>query len=108
MVTYTEQNEIWKQRFRIGTAAAVPTTLYLALSKTPISPDGSGITEPSGGAYTRIGIASDSTNWSTPTNGSFKNLVRFDFPTATADWGTITYVALFDAATGGTMRYYQP
>ena len=107
MITYKESNEIEQQRFRIGTAPTVPTTLYVLLSTTAISADGTGATEPSAGSYARVPVASSSANWSTPTNGSISNLVKIEFPKATADWGIITYVALTDAPTGGNIRYYQ-
>jgi hypothetical protein len=29
-----------------------------------------------------------------------------EFPVATADWGTVTYAAVYDAATGGNMLAY--
>ena len=35
------------------------------------------------------------------------NNVDLAFPEATNDWGTITYVAVFDSATGGNMLYYE-
>jgi hypothetical protein len=108
MITYREANEIEQQRFKIGTAPAVPSTLYLMLSSTAISADGTGATEPSGGSYTRVAITSSSSYWSTPSNGRISNLTKLDFPQATSDWGTMTYVALTDASTGvGNIRYYQ-
>ena len=107
MITYKEANEIEQQRFKIGTAPTVPTTLYLMLSSTAISEDGTGYTEPSSGAYSRVAITSSGTYWATPTNGVISNLTKIDFPQATADWGTMTYVALTDASTSGNIRYYQ-
>jgi len=107
MITYKEANEIEQQRFKIGTAPTVPATLYLMLSSTAISVDGTGYTEPSLGSYSRVAITSNGTCWATPTNGIISNLTKIDFPQATADWGTMTYVALTDASTGGNIRYYQ-
>lgn len=107
MITYKEANEIEQQRFKIGTAPTAPTTLYLMLSSTAISADGTGATEPSGGSYARVAITSSGTYWTTPTNGVISNLTKIDFPQATADWGVMTYVALTDAATSGSIRYYQ-
>lgn len=34
------------------------------------------------------------------------NTAAIEFPTATASWGTVTHVALFDASTGGNMLAY--
>lgn len=107
MITYKEANEIEQQRFRIGTAPTVPTTLYVLLSTTAIAADGTGTTEPSTGSYARVAVASSSANWSTPSNGGIANLIKIEFPKATADWGTITYIGLTDASTSGSVRYYQ-
>lgn len=107
MITYREANEIEQQRFKIGTAPAAPSTLYLMLSSTAISANGTGATEPSVGSYARVAITSSGTYWSTPSNGVISNLTKIDFPQATADWGTMTHVALTDAASGGNIRYYQ-
>lgn len=107
MITYREANEIEQQRFKIGSAPAVPSTLYMMLSTTSIAADGTGATEPTGGSYARVPITSSSTNWSSPSNGSISNLTRIEFPQATADWGTITHIALTDAASAGNIRYYQ-
>lgn len=107
MITYREANEIEQQRFKIGAAPTVPSTLYLMLSSTPISANGTGATEPSVGSYARVAIPSSGTYWSTPSNGVISNLTKIDFPQATADWGIMTYVALTDASSGGNIRYYQ-
>ena len=90
-----------------GNAAyAAPATLYLALSTADPTDDGSGLTEPAGGSYARLAVANNATNWpaatgTTPTLKS--NGVQFDFATATSSWGTITHMAIMDAASGGNM-----
>ena len=48
-------------------------------------------------------------NWSDPsagTQGETDNVAAITFPAATANWGTVTHVALFDAATSGNMLMY--
>lgn len=81
-----------------------PGTLHLSLHTA--SPGESGTTgEVSGGAYARAAIANNNTNFpqasavGTPvkTNGAI-----ITFPAATADWGTVTHWAIYDAASGGT------
>ena len=85
-----------------------PTNLYLALSTTPISKDGTGIVEPSKSyGYSRVAIPIGSTSWSVPSQGISYNNIDIQFPEATNSWGTIVAVALFDAETGGNMRYYE-
>lgn len=107
MITYQEANEIQRQRFKIGSLPTTPSTLYLMLSTTAISQDGTGATEPSGNGYARVAITSSSTSWASPSNGTISNVVALQFPKATGDWGTVTYVALSDAQTSGNIRYYQ-
>lgn len=85
-----------------------PTTLYVALSTTPISRDGSGIVEPNTSyGYARVPVATGTTTWSAPSQGVVYNNVDIQFPEATNSWGTIIYVAIFDALTGGNMRYFE-
>lgn len=87
-----------------GNAAyTAPATLYLALSTSDPTDDGSGITEPSGGSYARLGVANNPTNWPAAVGGSKSNGVDNTFVTATASWGVISHMAIFDAASGGNM-----
>lgn len=87
-----------------GNAAyTAPATLYLALSTTDPTDDGSGITEPSGGSYARLGVANNLTNWPAAAAGSKSNGTDMQFVTATASWGVIAYMAIYDAAVGGNM-----
>lgn len=96
------ENELLDHVF--GAAAyTAPGTLYLALSTTNPLDDGSGINEPSGGSYARLGVANNLTNWPAAAGGSKSNGQDFTFVTATASWGVIAYMAIFDAVTGGNM-----
>lgn len=92
-----------------GVAYTAPATLYVALFTSAPSDTGGG-TEVSGGAYARVGVAASTANWSavSATDGLCDNLNTLTFPTATANWGTVTHAALFDAATGGNMLVWMP
>ena len=79
-----------------------PSTLYVALFTTATSDAGGG-TEVSGGAYAR-----QAAGLSAASGGASSNAADITFPTATADWGTITHVALMDALTGGNMLMHSP
>jgi len=74
-----------------------PATVYVALFTTATTDAGGG-TEVSGGAYARQAVT-----LSAASGGASENSAEISFPQATADWGTITHVALMDAATGGNM-----
>jgi hypothetical protein len=79
-----------------------PATVYVALFTTATADDGSG-TEVSGGAYARQAVTLDAAE-----EGASENSADITFPTATADWGTVTHLALFDALTGGNMLMHSP
>lgn len=86
------------------------STVYVGLSTTTPSRDGSGITEPSGNGYARVqlgvGTQSETQKMSTPTYGETANTEIIYFPEATGNWGTCTHFCLFSAATGGTCIAY--
>lgn len=91
-----------------GTAAPIPATLYVGLSSTQPAQDGTNITEPSGGAYARVAVTNNTTNWPAAQTGPsgnsvISNATAVTFPTATASWGTLDYYFVSDAATGGNM-----
>lgn len=96
-----------------GQSFTPPSTTYVALFTTATTDAGGG-TEVSGGGYARVAITSSLTNWagtqapgsttaSSGTSGQTSNNNTITFPQATANWGTITHFALFDASTGGNM-----
>jgi hypothetical protein len=76
-----------------------PTNLYIGLFTAAPSDTGGG-TEVSGGSYARVQTVG---KWATPASGSVASNAVITFPTASADWGTVTHFALFTASTAGTM-----
>ncbi len=84
-----------------NSAYTSPTTVYLALFTSATADDGTG-TEVSGGAYARQAVT-----FGAPTDVSgakqVANSSAVTFPIATANWGTISHGALYDAASGGNM-----
>lgn len=88
-----------------ATAFAAPATVYVALfTVTPGA--GGGGTEVTGGGYARQAVTNNATNWPAAANGSKSNGTAITWPAATAAWGTITGVAIFDAATLGNELYW--
>lgn len=84
-----------------GAAAySAPATLYFALF-TAAPSDAGGGTEVSGGSYARVAVTNNATNF--PAGNPKSNGVAIDFGTATANWGTVTHVGVFDAASGGNL-----
>ena len=95
---YMENKIIETMRATNITAAAA----YVALFTTATADDGTG-TEVSGGSYARklagLSVAS---------GGASSNVADITFTIATAGWGTITHVAIMDAATAGNMIMHSP
>ncbi len=76
-----------------------PTAWHVALY-TAAPNDSGGGTEVSGGAYARQSVAF-SVSGNTATNSA-----AVEYPTATASYGTVSHVGVFDAATGGNLIAY--
>jgi len=90
------ENKIIDHMLR-GQAFTPPSAIYLALYTTAPSDAGGG-TEVSGGSYAR-----QSFTLTAASGGASSNSADITFPTATADWGTIVAVGIFDASTGGNL-----
>lgn len=80
-------------------AFSVPTNIYIALSTADPLDDGSGLTEPSGGAYARV----QCNTWDAAASRKTANTNQINFPAATGSWGEVTHFAVMDAITGGNM-----
>tara|TARA_E500000318_G_scaffold16717_1_gene17018 strand:+ start:1424 stop:1816 length:393 start_codon:yes stop_codon:yes gene_type:complete len=85
-----------------GSAYTAPSTLYVALYTVAPSDTGGG-TEVSGGAYARQ-TATFSVSGTNPTTAS--NTAAIEYPTATADYGTVVAVGVFDASSSGNLLAY--
>jgi len=85
-----------------GTSYTAPTTLYVALYTVAPTDTGGG-TEVSGGAYARQ-TATFNVSGTNPTEAT--NAAAIEYPTATADYGTVVACAILDASSGGNMLAY--
>jgi hypothetical protein len=82
-----------------ATSVTRPTAWYVALFTSNPDEDASG-TEVSGGAYARQSVAF------TVSNNTASNSAAIEFPTATAPYGTVTHIGVFDASSGGNLIAY--
>jgi len=80
-------------------AATRPDAWYLALFTTDPTDAGTG-TEVSGGSYARQTIAF------TVTGDTASNSATVTFPAATANWGSISHVGIYDASTAGNLLFH--
>jgi len=79
-----------------GNAVTRPSSFYLGLFTSDPTDAGTG-TEVSGGAYVREAATFSVTGDTATTTAAV------EWPVATANWGTITHVAVHDASTGGNI-----
>lgn len=82
------------------TPYTAPSTVYLALFTTDPTDAGTG-TEVSGGSYARQAIS-----WNTPASGAVTNSADVTFPQATADYGTVSHIGIYDASGAGNLLYH--
>lgn len=83
-----------------GVAYTSPATVYLALFTSDPTDANTGV-EVTGGTYARQPIT-----FGAASNGASSNSADVMYPVATANWGTIVSVGVYDAATGGNLLYY--
>lgn len=81
-----------------GAEYAGPTDWYVGFRKNG--------TELSGGNYSRIQTTADTTDWPTTATNVMENGTDITTPQATADWNEADEVALYDAASGGNLWYW--
>jgi hypothetical protein len=87
--------EILDFAFTTGTATR-PTAWYIALYTAPPSDSGGG-TEVSTGGYARQSVTFS------VSGDTASNTGAVEFPTATASYGTVTHVGVFDASSSGNL-----
>lgn len=82
-------------------AYTAPSTLYLALHTASPAEDGSGAeVSTSGTAYARQTVAF------TVSGNTATTSAAVEYPTATANFGTVTHVGIWDASTSGNLIAY--
>lgn len=82
-----------------GNSYTSPAAVYVGLFTAAPGEAGGG-TEVSGGSYVRRS-ASFSVSGNLATTSA-----AIEFPTATANWGTVTHIGIFDASSAGNMLAY--
>ena len=109
MMTYLLANKILEGM--AGRTSMVSQAIYLGLSTTAPSRDGTGYTEPTAvNGYKRVllGMSGQPTSqkMGAASAGGIKNSDTVYFPEATGSWGTCTHYLLFDAVTAGNLLAY--
>lgn len=88
-----------------ATSFTPPATIYAA-AMTANPTDAGGGTEVTGGGYARIALTNNTSVFPTTTT-QLKNLASSaQFPEATANWGTVTSIAYYDASSAGNLLFW--
>lgn len=75
-----------------------PGPVWVGLSTTLPTIAGTNVTEPSGGAYGRVLV-----DWDPASGRVITNSDDIIFEAATADWGSMAYLVIYDAETSGNL-----
>lgn len=90
-----------------GTAYSAPANLFFSLHTGTLTAAGTG-TEVSGGSYGRVQVTNNLTNFPAASGGAKSNANAVTWTTATASWGTVVSVGVWDASSAGNLLYYAP
>lgn len=83
-----------------NTTYTSPSVIYVGLYTSDPTDANTG-TEVSGGSYARTAVT-----FGAPSNGTATNNAAVEFPQATANWGTVGWIGILDAASGGNLMYH--
>lgn len=83
-----------------NTSYTSPATVYVGLHTADPTDAGTG-TEVSGGSYARTAVT-----FGAPSNGVTTNSAAVEFPQATANWGTVSHIGIWDASSSGNLLYH--
>lgn len=101
---YLEQ-QILNHIFRNTAIFTPPANVYVGLFTAAPSDSGGG-TEVTGGSYARVAVTTTG-GWTAPgAAGLTDNVADIVFPTASANWGTVVAIGIFDAASAGNLLYW--
>jgi hypothetical protein len=95
------EKDMLNWRFR-GTTPSIGTKLWVALSTAAAGQQGQTMSELTGGGYTRVSILSTASKWDAPASSGtghvIKNTLAVEFPTASGNWETVPYFALWTSS----------
>lgn len=83
-----------------NTSYTSPATVYVSLHTADPTDAGTG-TEVSGGSYVR-----QAATFGAPSNGVSTTTADINYPQATAGYGTVGWIGIWDASTSGNMLYH--
>lgn len=106
-------NELLDHCFNNAAFTTTASSTYIGLWTATLDDTSTGATagEPAGGSYAREEVSENggtSPTWSLAASGAVTTLAAVTFTTATASWGTISYMGITDSLTtgAGNMLFY--
>lgn len=105
--TNYERNRVLDVRYGGSASYVKPATVYIGLFTSMPTVVGSDGTEVTGGSYARVAVTNNAANFPNAVAGSKTNANAITFPGATASWGAVQGVGIFDAATAGNLQDFQ-
>jgi len=85
-----------------ATSYTAPAAVYVSLHTADPTDAGTGA-EVSGGSYVRRAAT-----FGAPSNGVSTTTADITYPVATADYGTVGWIGIWDALTSGNLLYHTP
>lgn len=85
-----------------ATTFTAPAAVYVSLHTADPTDAGSG-TEVSGGSYVR-----QAATFGAPSNGASTTTADITYPQATASYGTVGWIGIWDAVSSGNLLYHTP
>lgn len=98
------ENELLDHVLSAATFTAAATLYYGLFTSAPT--DTNSGTEVTGGSYARQSVTNNATNFPAASAGSKSNGAIVNFGTASANWGTVGYIGLLDASSGGNLYFW--
>ena len=83
-----------------GTTFTAPASVFVSLHTADPTDAGTG-TEVSGGSYVR-----QAATFGAPSNGVSTTTADINYPQATASYGTVGWIGIWDASSAGNMLYH--
>jgi hypothetical protein len=85
-----------------ATTFTAPAAVYVSLHTADPTDAGTGA-EVSGGSYVR-----QAATFGAPSNGASTTTADITYPQATAGYGTVGWIGIWDASTSGNLLYHSP
>ena len=84
--------------------ANVPSSVWVGLlTSSPSDASGGVEVSTSGTGYARVLVLNDTDHWPDAVSSTKQNAAPIQFATATAAWGAVSYVGIYDSDTGGNL-----